>query len=365
MAFVDMAERLLALRTPGEIAIAPDGETIAFSVHPAAARTGSHLPERDLARPSWWRGRAPDRRVACRCGRPMGSGWPSSRIARCPASRSRSSMAVGGAPERAATPRRLGRVDRLVRRRRAPAGRGRGPWPLRARFLGSRGHVGDTAGRPARSCVRAVRGAASSWSDRRAATYARSDHPECRSGRSTGTGRGPSWRSCRTIRGGSGWYRSRLVALDLEQRTSRDPVPSRRGSSRGSLFRLTAATRRSSRAIRATRASSAARSRSSTWRPARPTTRGRVWRPSGWPHGPTPSRSGTRGPTASARRLASSGSTVDARSPGAAMRSSAATSSSRSARSPRRPASSTRPTRRTVSRRRSPGSTRRPAIGRV
>ncbi len=44
MAFVDMAERLLALRTPGEIAVAPDGETIAFSVHPAAARTGSHLP---------------------------------------------------------------------------------------------------------------------------------------------------------------------------------------------------------------------------------------------------------------------------------------------------------------------------------
>ncbi len=44
MPFRDMAERLLALRTPTEIAIAPDGETIAFSVHPAAAATGSHLP---------------------------------------------------------------------------------------------------------------------------------------------------------------------------------------------------------------------------------------------------------------------------------------------------------------------------------
>jgi len=44
MPYADMAERLLALRTPSEIAIAPDGRTIAFSVHPAAARQGSHLP---------------------------------------------------------------------------------------------------------------------------------------------------------------------------------------------------------------------------------------------------------------------------------------------------------------------------------
>lgn len=44
MPFSDMAERLLALRTPAEITVAPDGETIVFSVHPAAAATGSHLP---------------------------------------------------------------------------------------------------------------------------------------------------------------------------------------------------------------------------------------------------------------------------------------------------------------------------------
>jgi dipeptidyl aminopeptidase/acylaminoacyl peptidase len=44
MPYADMAERLLALRTPGEIAVAPDGRTLAFSVHPAAARSGSHLP---------------------------------------------------------------------------------------------------------------------------------------------------------------------------------------------------------------------------------------------------------------------------------------------------------------------------------
>ena len=42
--FADMTERLFALRTPGELAIAPDGATIAFSVHPAAAPTGSHMP---------------------------------------------------------------------------------------------------------------------------------------------------------------------------------------------------------------------------------------------------------------------------------------------------------------------------------
>ena len=44
MPFRDMTERLLALRTPAEIAVAPDGDAIAFSVHPAAAETGSHLP---------------------------------------------------------------------------------------------------------------------------------------------------------------------------------------------------------------------------------------------------------------------------------------------------------------------------------
>ena len=44
MPYAEMAERLLALRTPGEIAIAPDGLTVAFSVHPAAAQRGSHLP---------------------------------------------------------------------------------------------------------------------------------------------------------------------------------------------------------------------------------------------------------------------------------------------------------------------------------
>jgi dipeptidyl aminopeptidase/acylaminoacyl peptidase len=44
MRFRDMTERLLALRTPAEIAVAPGGEAIAFSVHPAAADTGSHLP---------------------------------------------------------------------------------------------------------------------------------------------------------------------------------------------------------------------------------------------------------------------------------------------------------------------------------
>ena len=44
MPFSDMAERLVALRTPGEIAIAPDGETVVFSLHPAAADAGSHLP---------------------------------------------------------------------------------------------------------------------------------------------------------------------------------------------------------------------------------------------------------------------------------------------------------------------------------
>ncbi len=44
MPFSDMAERLVALRTPAEIAIAPDGETVVFSVHPAAAEAGSHLP---------------------------------------------------------------------------------------------------------------------------------------------------------------------------------------------------------------------------------------------------------------------------------------------------------------------------------
>ena len=44
MPYSDMAERLVALRTPGEIAVSPDGETIAFSVHPAAADVGSHLP---------------------------------------------------------------------------------------------------------------------------------------------------------------------------------------------------------------------------------------------------------------------------------------------------------------------------------
>ena len=44
MPFSDMTERLLALRTPSEIAVAPDGETIVFSMHPAAAATGSHLP---------------------------------------------------------------------------------------------------------------------------------------------------------------------------------------------------------------------------------------------------------------------------------------------------------------------------------
>jgi Tol biopolymer transport system component len=44
MPFSDMAERLVALRTPGEIAIAPDGETVGFSLHPAAADAGSHLP---------------------------------------------------------------------------------------------------------------------------------------------------------------------------------------------------------------------------------------------------------------------------------------------------------------------------------
>ena len=44
MPYSDMTERLLALRTPAEIAVAPDGETIVFSVHPAAAENGSHLP---------------------------------------------------------------------------------------------------------------------------------------------------------------------------------------------------------------------------------------------------------------------------------------------------------------------------------
>ncbi|MGZ6273953.1 MAG: hypothetical protein ACXWM8_06655, partial [Candidatus Limnocylindrales bacterium] len=44
MPFSDMTERLLGLRTPAEIAVAPDGETIVFSVHPAAAAAGSHLP---------------------------------------------------------------------------------------------------------------------------------------------------------------------------------------------------------------------------------------------------------------------------------------------------------------------------------
>jgi dipeptidyl aminopeptidase/acylaminoacyl peptidase len=44
MPFADMAERLIALQTPSEIAVAPDGETIVFAVHPAAAPTGSHLP---------------------------------------------------------------------------------------------------------------------------------------------------------------------------------------------------------------------------------------------------------------------------------------------------------------------------------
>jgi dipeptidyl aminopeptidase/acylaminoacyl peptidase len=44
MPFSDMTERLLALRTPAEIAVAPGGETIVFSVHPATAETGSHLP---------------------------------------------------------------------------------------------------------------------------------------------------------------------------------------------------------------------------------------------------------------------------------------------------------------------------------
>ena len=42
--FADMTERLFALRTPGELAISPDGRTVAFSVHPAAASSGSHLP---------------------------------------------------------------------------------------------------------------------------------------------------------------------------------------------------------------------------------------------------------------------------------------------------------------------------------
>jgi hypothetical protein len=46
MPYTDMAERLLELRTPGEIAISPDGRAIAFSVLWATPPTVPPIPRR-------------------------------------------------------------------------------------------------------------------------------------------------------------------------------------------------------------------------------------------------------------------------------------------------------------------------------
>ena len=48
MPFSDMAERLLALRTPAEIAVAPDGETIVFSRPSGRRRDGLAHAERTV-----------------------------------------------------------------------------------------------------------------------------------------------------------------------------------------------------------------------------------------------------------------------------------------------------------------------------
>jgi dipeptidyl aminopeptidase/acylaminoacyl peptidase len=44
MGFIDMADRLVSVRTPSEIAIAPDGERLVFTLRATVADTGSHQP---------------------------------------------------------------------------------------------------------------------------------------------------------------------------------------------------------------------------------------------------------------------------------------------------------------------------------